>query len=1025
MMDIQGAGRVVTVNGDKGVQGYMVRRWLLVVSIVALLQILSTAAIAAEPAAGAGLALTAAEQAWLAEHPVIRLAPDPDFPPIEFIDSTGHYRGIAADYAALVEQRLGIKFTLVPLNSWDEVLEKARRREIDMFGAASESPQRAEYMTFTRPHIQLPGVIIINKDAAGGVDLHDFMNRKVGVVSGYIWQDLIHNDYPEFQLQPVADLRTGLKRVSFGDMDAMVANLAAASWYLQRDGITNLRVAAETGYFGNYAFATRKDWPELNAILEKALAAITPEEHERILEKWIYLDSGPAWLNQSTLSGLAVFLVLLLLAILSIMIWNRSLRTQVQQRTTDLEAQLEQRHQAEQALDLARLELEQRVMDRTSKLEQSNQRLLQEIVERERVQVDLRRFQMTLDETLDCVFMFDDRDFRFFYVNQGAVDQVGYSRDELLGMTPFDIKPDFTEGQFLEFISPFMKKRETALTFETVHQHKNGTRIPVEVFLQYVVPENESPRFVAIVRDITDRKHIESAFNWNNQQINVIRKAQSAFIANADPRAAFEMLLAGLLELTGSEYGFIGEVLYTEDDTPYLRTYAITNIAWDEATRTFYEENVPRGMEFHNLDTLFGAAMKTGEPVIANDPANDHRSGGIPPGHPPLNAFMGLPLYAGDRMVGMAGIANRAEGYNEELIQALIPFSSTCASLIAEYHAEQQRIVAEERVKLSEEHLRAVLDNALDSIITIAPSGIIESVNPAIERIFGYTPAEAIGQNVKMLMPEPDRSAHDQYLKNFHTTRKAKIIGKRREVEGRHKDGTTFPVELGVTEISLGKWVRYVGVVRDITKRKQNETALLTARQELQEANEKLREQARSDALTGIANRRHFDEILHQEMHRTGRSDSPLSLILCDIDYFKLYNDHYGHLAGDRCLQQVATGIRETFKRAGDFCARYGGEEFAIIMPATSPEDARLLAERLNQAVWALDLPHEASRIADRISLSVGVATIIPGENASMMDIIAAADEALYLAKENGRNRVEQYCGETGRAAKKQSALEF
>jgi diguanylate cyclase (GGDEF)-like protein/PAS domain S-box-containing protein len=1006
-------------------QGYTGRRWLLVGIFTVLLRIPSTAAIAAEPAAGAGLALTAAEQAWLARHPVIRLAPDPDFPPIEFIDSKGRYRGIAADYAALVEQRLGIKFTLVHLKSWEEVLEQARRREVDMFGAASESPQRAKYMTFTKPHIQLPGVIIINKDAAGGADLHDFMSRKVGVVSGYIWQDLINNDHPALQLQPVPDLRTGLKRVSFGDMDAMVANLATASWYLQREGITNLRVAAETGYFGKYAFATRKDWPELNAILEKALADITPEEHERILGKWIHLESGPAWLNRSALSGLAAFLVLLLLAILAIMIWNRSLKTQVQQRTIDLEAQLEQRRQAEQALDLARLELERRVTDRTAELEQSNYRLQEQVDERERIQHDLERFKMTLDKTLACVFMFDAQTFRFIYVNQGAVDQVGYGHEELLNMSPFEIMPDFTEQTFRAFIAPFLEEQNKPLKFETVHQRRNGECIPVDIFLQYVVPEHESARFVATVRDISDRKSIESALNWNNRQIDIISNAQSAFITKADPRAAFELLLSGLLELTGSEYGFIGEVLYREDNAPYLRTYAITNIAWDEATRTFYEEHAPRGMEFNNLDTLFGAAMKTGEPVIANDPASDHRSGGTPPGHPPLNAFMGLPLYAGDRMVGLAGIANREEGYDEELVQALIPFTSTCASLIAEYHAEQQRMVAEERVKLSEERLRAVLDNALESIVTIDQSGIIESVNPATEKIFGFTPAETIGQNVKMLMPEPDRSAHDQYLQNYHTTREAKIIGAGREVEGRHKDGTIFPIELGVTGISVGGRVRYVGVVRDITERKQNESALLAARQELQHVNEKLREQARSDALTGIANRRYFDEILNQEMRRTGRSDSPLSLILCDIDYFKPYNDHYGHLAGDRCLQRVAAGIRETFKRAGDLCARYGGEEFAVIMPATSPGDAYLMAERLNQAVWALALPHEASRIADRLSLSVGVATIMPGEIASTADIIAAADEALYLAKANGRNRVEQYRADPDHVPAKQPAVEF
>ena len=224
-------------------QDFKGRCWFVRVILTVLLQLPVNTAIAADSDTSAGLALTAAEQAWLALHPIIRLAPDPDFPPIEFLDSNGHYRGIAADYAALVEQKLGIKFTLVHLESWDEVLEQAQRREIDMFGAASESPQRAKYMAFTRPHIQLPGVIIINKDAAGGTGLTDFMDRRVGVVSGYIWQDLILNDHPTMQLQPVADLRTGLKRVAFGEMDAMVANLATASWYLQREtGLVECRL---------------------------------------------------------------------------------------------------------------------------------------------------------------------------------------------------------------------------------------------------------------------------------------------------------------------------------------------------------------------------------------------------------------------------------------------------------------------------------------------------------------------------------------------------------------------------------------------------------------------------------------------------------------------------------------------------------------------------------------------------------------------------------------------------------------
>ncbi len=961
-----------------------------------------SAAAAAEPT----LPLTPAERAWLAEHPVIRLAPDPDFPPIEFLEGRASYRGIAADYAALIERKLGIEFTVVALSSWDEVIEKAQRHEIDMLGAASESPQRAEYLTFTQPHIQLPGVIIVRNDVAGTMQRSDLRHKRVAVVSGYIWQDLLLNDFPDLELHRVPNLQTGLKEASFGSVDALVANLATASWYIQREGITNLRVAGETGYFGRYAFAVRKDWPELSGILEKALATITPEQHREILNRWITVDAGFPRLSRTTLGLVTGTLVILLL----VLVWNRSLKSQVRQRTRDLEQQLAQRHRAEEALDQANSALEQRVIERTARLAESNEQLRREIVERERAQEDLRHFQMTLDETHDCVFMFDDEELKFFYVNQGAVDQVGYRRDELLSMRPFDIKPDFTEQQFRAFIAPFVEQQVTARTFETVHRHKDGTLIPVEIHLQYVTPQNGPPRFVAIVRDISDRKRFEAELNWNNRLLEVISRAQSAFITHADPRAAFDTLLAGLLELAKSEYGFIGEVLYTADTTPYLRTHAITNIAWDDTTRAFYAQHAPQGMEFSNLETLFGAALKTGEPVIANDPANDSRAGGIPPGHPPLKAFLGIPMYAGSQLVGLAGIANRPGGYDTGLIKSLEPFTTICANLITAYRNKHQRIAAEQQVKDSAKRLRAVMDNVLESIVTIDRHGIIQSVNQPTAQMFGYDLDELIGQNVKMLMPEPHRSAHDQYIENYRSTRIAKIMGAGREVEGRHKDGTVFPLELGVTEISNGDQTLYVGVLRDITERKHNEAALLRARTELQRANEKLLEQARTDALTGIANRRHFDETLELEMRRASRAGyASLSLILCDIDHFKLYNDTHGHIAGDKCLQQVAMAIKSIFRRAGDLVARYGGEEFAVIMPATDAENAALLAEDLRQAVWDQAIPHATSRTADRLTLSVGVATLASDQPATPQQFSRYADEALYAAKANGRNRVESY----------------
>lgn len=298
--------------------------------------------------------------------------------------------------------------------------------------------------------------------------------------------------------------------------------------------------------------------------------------------------------------------------------------------------------------------------------------------------------------------------------------------------------------------------------------------------------------------------------------LDAITRAQSSFIAHADSRTAFEGLLADLLAITGSEYGFIGEVLHAEDGASYLKTRAISNIAWDEATRHFYEEHAPQGMEFRKLDNLFGLVLTSGQSVIANDPSHDARATGLPQGHPPLNAFLGVPIHAAGRMVAMVGLANRAGGYDATLIHELQPLLSTIGQLV-----EARRM--EEALDDSAHLTQAIFDNVLDGMISIDARGIVQSYNRAAERIFGYVADEVIGQNVKMLMPEPYRGKHDGYLGSYHATGVARIIGIGREVEGQRKDGSCFPLDLAVSEIQHKGRLMFIGVVRDITERKRME----------------------------------------------------------------------------------------------------------------------------------------------------------------------------------------------------------
>lgn len=176
---------------------------------------------------------------------------------------------------------------------------------------------------------------------------------------------------------------------------------------------------------------------------------------------------------------------------------------------------------------------------------------------------------------------------------------------------------------------------------------------------------------------------------------------------------------------------------------------------------------------------------------------------------------------------------------------------------------------------------------------------------------------------------------------------------------------------------------------------------------ELQEANVRLQDLARTDVLTSLPNRRHFDEVRVSEMRRARRNGQPLALLICDIDNFKAYNDHYGHARGDECLAMVAHTLRATLVRAGDMVARLGGEEFAVLLPGADVAAAWLLAERLRAAVAACAREHLHSGVAPVVTISIGLAVVDPDEPVEFDALYRQADEALYRAKAAGRNRVD------------------
>ena len=226
-------------------------------------------------------------------------------------------------------------------------------------------------------------------------------------------------------------------------------------------------------------------------------------------------------------------------------------------------------------------------------------------------------------------------------------------------------------------------------------------------------------------------------------------------------------------------------------------------------------------------------------------------------------------------------------------------------------------------------------------------------------------------------------------------------------------DYITKPFDLDEVMVRVNHQLEVCRLQKELKEKNQILKQELEIRIELEHklrsSNQKLKNMAIVDSLTGIANRRKFDQKIQQEWLRLTREKAFLSLIMIDVDYFKLYNDSYGHQAGDDCLQQVAQAISRTVKRPADLVARYGGEEFAVILPSTDKTGATHVANSIKAAIEELNIPHTSSTVANRVTVSQGVATTIPNTDNLYESLICLADVALYEAKDRGRNSFVSY----------------
>ncbi len=317
---------------------------------------------------------------------------------------------------------------------------------------------------------------------------------------------------------------------------------------------------------------------------------------------------------------------------------------------------------------------------------------------------------------------------------------------------------------------------------------------------------------------------------------------------------------------------------------------------------------------------------------------------------------------------------------------------------IVDKNAELEMRVEERTAQLarSEARTTAIVTTAVDAIITIDEAGLIRSINPATERIFGFDEHELIGQNVNMLMSVEDRMRHDDHMRHYAETGEQRILGSGRETVARRKDGTVFPIDISVSEAKVDDDRMFVGLIRDITERKRVEAELQAAKAAAEEA-------ATHDPLTGLWNHNRIIEILIEEMSRGDRQGQPVSLAMLDLDHFKHVNDTHGHVVGDEVLREIARRLEHAV-RVYDSVGRFGGEEFMIVLPGTDAAEAAQAAERIRSEISHDPVITTAGTL--QVTGSLGVVTHVGELVDDATALLVAADGALYDAKESGRDRV-------------------
>ncbi|MET3455346.1 EAL domain-containing protein [Pseudomonas kilonensis] len=967
-------------------------------------------------ATAGALTLTDEELRWLKDHPDLRLGIDASWPPFEFRDDQGRYQGLAADYIEIIRERLAVRLTPVEPASWTAVLEQVVQGKIDLLPGIMSTPERQNYLAFTRPYLDFPIVILAHRGGAQPHSLKELYGLKIAVVENYAPHELLRNHHPDLNLVALPNVSSALQALATDEVDAVVGDLASSVWSLRQLKLEGLYVSGETPYRYQLAMAVPRDNKVLVGILDKVLADMSPAEVAEIQQKWIgnVHDYRQLW---SDLLFYGLPALLLLVGILAVVIRiNRRLSSEIARRV-ELEQELRSSEYHYRGLveSLSAIAWEARVSDFTySYVSPHAEDLLGYPLSHWLVPgfwrniihpADLIRAQSYCDHEVlagrdHCIdYRVITADGRCLWVRD-IVSLIEHGHEPLMRGLMIDISEAKRTEEALrlseqKFASVFRQCPDILVIARLLDgcllEVNKAFEEQIGLSAAEVVGRNATELNIWGIQGVGPSllqrlqagsiRNLEMPFRRNNGQVFTGLISAEPFDLDTTPALVvvvrdISQLKETQQQLQTSEEKFAKAFHASPDGLLLSRQSDGLLIEVNEGFSRITGFNSALSVDRSTLD--LGIWVNLNERKQMLDLLK--RDGFV--------RDFSCHIRRNDGQIRLCEVSSRPLPIGNE------DYMLTIARDITERHMMQEKL----------QQAATVFESTAEGVLITDTQQHISAVNRAFTEITGYSETEALGHTPRLLASGLHDSAF--YAAMWHQlTAEGHWQG---EISNRRKNGELYPSWLTISAVRNRdrQITHFVAVFADISS--------------LKHAQARLDYQAHHDPLTGLPNRTLFESRLLAALNSQQENGSQGAVLFLDLDRFKHINDSLGHPVGDLLLKGIAVRLREQLRDI-DTVARLGGDEFIILLPGLQqPSDAEHIAQKLLNCFTA---PFQAGEHEFFISASIGT-SLYPQDGCDVATLVKNADAAMYRSKAKGRNRVEKYTRDLTAQASERVALE-